>query len=368
MLKKTVGLAITICIISACEKKASSGVTDQQNKVDTTTKDPSTRKKNEDADHPSATGSLSINDSVANDLGKTNANLVVVQENLAPPTVGALAVGTGSAPLQLISAQTRGAEIHDRIKGTIEGTMRALGWIHDTINSVEPQLREEKNKTAGTINLGFMTIEYKFENEHKYKFLTRGGEGGDVHLSVDGNHYVLKRQPSKTDNIHPGINFVDVTYIDEDNWTLKDDNTSDICVNRPKSITTYVERKKGIWAGKMMYWGGRTGDVCVAAPAENAVDFTYFEFIGDDKATTAAGYELIPIGLADFTTLAQYGFLDGPSTAVNPVCLGAQDQVTPATACSSTNIDISTPNYGLGAQWILPADLAKTFNVFPEAI
>jgi hypothetical protein len=216
--------------------------------------------------------------------------------------------------------------------------------------------------------MGFEVLDYQFTTKTSYKVHLVGGEGGDYSLAVDGNHYILKRQPSSQINDHPGINFVDVTFVDENNWIVKDDNTSDVCATRPKVISSHVERVAGIWQGKIMYWSGPGGANCLADPTPDNTSFTYYQFVGNAAATTAAGYSNLPITLVDFEELDTYSFRDEVNTIANPVCILENVAPTPATACVSEVEAIGTPDYGIPDKWILPEDLSKIWNVFPASI
>lgn len=311
-----------------------------------------------------APGSLALNQAVADDIGSTSRELRIVEENLAPPNVGALAVG---APLADI--QTKANEVQTRIKGSMEGVMRALNWVRGTLDTVEPQIREKAGESSGVIDMGFQTIEYSYESATKYRLFILGGEGGDFHITVEDNHFWLKRRAAKTESQFPDTNFIEVVYQDELNWAVRDNNTTDDCRNRPQVLTTYAERTQGIWRSKFAIWGGRTeGGVCQTQPADNAIDFTYYEYIGDERHTSAAAYEWVPLSITNKSEIKNYNMVDDTTVSINPVCIEENQTTKGKTACASDNTDIATPNFGLDDEWSLPADISKIRNIFPESI
>jgi len=300
---------------------------------------------------------------VADNLGITNQNLNTVEENIAPPAVGVLAINSG---LHLLEDQGL-TDIKMYSKGAMEGSARALSWVQDFIHMAQPQIMNEEGKLEGSIDMGYAILKYKFETESKYELLFTGGENGEYYLKVNGTDYVMMRNDDGQE--HPGLNYIEISYTDEDNWTILDQNTSSICsgvgsVNRAKVMETYGERKGGVWYGKTANFRPFDDEDCSNHEVKDGY-FNYTQFVGDDTYTTASGYRMVPLNLANFDSIEDHDI--GISGKVNPACLEGDNAPVGQTACSSDNADISTPNYLAHSFWKLPSELADVWNTFPES-
>ena len=233
---------------------------------------------------------------------------------------------------------------------------------------------------SGSVSEGDMTWSYNKTSDTVLSFLGVNGNNPAFYVNINDNEYTIKANLSEMDDTdETSLIEINVTYTDENNWTVEGMFTGIECddndVRAPEIFRVKMIKDDDLWKGKAMLYSGRwaaASPTCSTASSD-AISMNFFtDFVGNDTAAKASVYmmqsdddlgaDYVNIGNFDMSDLCTScpglgiyggqdcsGWFDGYP---NPFCNESSNiEALWGNTCSSLTAAVSEADYSQTSDW-----------------